>query len=44
MNRGEVFTPAETAKFMVGKLGELDGKRILEPGAGEGVFVTELLK
>ena len=30
MNRGEVFTPAETAKFMVGKLGEVEGK-VSEP-------------
>ena len=44
MNRGEVFTPAETAKFMVGKLGKVNGKRILEPGAGEGIFIRELLR
>lgn len=44
MNRGEIFTPPETAKFMVDKLGNLTGKCILEPGAGEGVFVRELLR
>lgn len=44
MNRGEVFTPPETVKFMVPKLGELEGKRILEPGAGEGIFLKELLR
>ncbi len=44
MNKGEVFTPAETVKFMVGKLSELEGKRILEPGAGEGIFIKELLR
>jgi len=43
MNRGEVFTPPDTAKFMVGKLGKLANKRILEPSAGKGIFVTELL-
>ena len=44
MNRGEVFTPPGTVKFMVEKLGEVKGKRILEPGAGEGIFVKELLR
>jgi methylase of polypeptide subunit release factors len=44
MNRGEVFTPPETVKFMVEKLGEVNRRRILEPGAGEGVFVKELLR
>ena len=44
MNRGEILTPAETAGFMVEKLGEVEGKRILEPGAGEGVFIRELLR
>ncbi len=44
MNRGEILTPVETAGFMVEKLGEVGGKRILEPGAGEGVFIRELLR
>ena len=44
MNTGEVFTPPETVKFMVGELGKVNGKRILEPGAGEGIFIKELLK
>lgn len=44
MNRGEVFTPPETVKFMVEKLGEINGKSILEPGAGKGIFVKELLR
>ena len=44
MNRGEFVTPAETAGFMVEKLGEVEGRRILEPGAGEGVFIRELLR
>ena len=43
MNRGEIVTPAETARFMVEKLGEVEGKRILDPGAGEGIFIRELL-
>ncbi len=29
---------------MVEKLGGINGKRILEPGAGEGIFVKELLR
>jgi len=44
VNRGEILTPAETAGFMVERLGEVGGKRILEPGAGEGVFIRELLR
>jgi len=44
MNNGEVFTPPETVKFMVEKLGEVKGKGILEPGAGEGIFIRELLR
>ena len=43
MDRGEVVTPVETVRFMVDRLGEVEGKRILEPGAGEGSFVRELL-
>ncbi len=44
MNRGGILTPAETAGCMVERLGEVEGKRILEPGAGEGVFIRELLR
>lgn len=43
MDKGEIVTPAETARFMVEKLGGVEGKRILEPGAGEGSFIRELL-
>jgi len=43
VDRGEAFTPPETAKYMVSRLGEVAGKRILEPGAGKGVFIRELL-
>ena len=44
MDRGEVVTPVETVRFMVDRLGEVEGKRILEPGAGKGSFVRELLR
>lgn len=44
MDNGTVFTPNATVKYMVDKLGEVEGKRILEPGAGEGCFVRELLR
>jgi len=43
VDRCEVFTPAETVRFMVDRLGDVVGKRILEPGAGEGIFIRELL-
>ena len=43
MDRGEIVTPVDTVRFMVDKLGEVEGKRILEPGAGEGSFIRELL-
>ncbi len=44
MNNGEVPTPPDTVRFMTGKLGEVSGKKILEPGAGEGIFIRELLR
>ncbi len=43
MDNGTAFTPNATVKYMVGKLGELRGKKILEPGAGKGAFIEELL-
>jgi len=43
VDRSEIITPVETVRFMVDKLGEVEGKRILEPGAGKGAFIEELL-
>jgi len=43
VNNCDIFTPNKTVKYMVDKLGEVAGKRILEPGAGEGAFVKEFL-
>jgi len=43
VDNGTVFTPDITAKYMVDRLGEVVGKRILEPGVGKGIFVRELL-
>jgi len=43
VDRGEIVTPVDTVRFMVDRLGEVEGKRILEPGAGEGSFIRELL-
>lgn len=41
---GKIYTPPLTASFMVSKLGILQNKLILEPSAGEGVFIKKLIK
>ena len=41
---GKIFTPQQTASFMVSKLEPLKGKIILEPCSGDGIFIKELIK
>ncbi len=41
---GKVFTPPKTVCFMVSKLGKLEDKTILEPCAGQGVFIRGMIK
>lgn len=41
---GQYFTPADVARFMISLSNNLkNGARVLEPSAGEGVFIEELL-
>lgn len=41
---GKIFTPQMTASFMISRLEPLKSKIILEPCAGNGVFIEELIK
>lgn len=39
MNRAEIFTPIDPVRFMIDELGEIGDKTLLEPAAGDGVFI-----
>lgn len=41
---GKIFTPQETVSFMVSRLEPIKGKIVLEPCAGNGMFIKELIK
>ena len=42
---GAVFTPAKTAEYIISHLGKIEeGKKILDPCVGPGIFIKVLLK
>ena len=41
---GEVFTPKWMVDFMLDQVGDLKGLKVLEPSAGEGAFLVEILR
>lgn len=44
MKDGVVFTPIYITKKMVGELGEISNKKVLEPSCGDGAFIEEISK